>query len=212
MNKKEFTNICWMIMEKGILVIGFFLVTAYVAKYLGPSMVGDISYIYAIYQILQVISKWGSENVIFRRTSKNPESGCRCLQSSGMIRMGLMIFLSSPIEMYFYFTKDTTFLILSVAIAISSLFSVLDVYAVYYNARLMSRNNTVINSLGLIINLCLRSLIVVMALKPIWLALPILITTGIPFFLRKTTYKLYHSVQIKKKENINNTCFIMASI
>lgn len=24
MNKKEFTNICWMIMEKGILVIGFF--------------------------------------------------------------------------------------------------------------------------------------------------------------------------------------------
>ncbi|EMG1980736.1 TPA: oligosaccharide flippase family protein [Klebsiella pneumoniae] len=100
MNKKEFTNICWMIMEKGILVIGFFLVTAYVAKYLGPSMVGDISYIYAIYQILQVISKWGSENVIFRRTSKNQESGCRCLQSSGMIRMGIMIFLSSPIEMY----------------------------------------------------------------------------------------------------------------
>jgi O-antigen/teichoic acid export membrane protein len=86
-------------MEKGILVIVFF--TAYVAKYLGPSMVGDISYIYAIYQILiQVISKWGSENVIFRRTSKNQESGCRCLQSSGMIRMGIMIFLSSPIEMY----------------------------------------------------------------------------------------------------------------
>ncbi|WP_249229564.1 polysaccharide biosynthesis protein [Brenneria tiliae] len=205
MNKKTIINTMWMCSEKSITIVGFFLVTAYVVKYLGPSMVGQLAYIFSIYQIVQVVAKWGGESVIFRRTTRNPVSGCRCLQSSGTIRMGILFLLAIPIELFFYFTHDTTFFVLSLAIATGTLFNILDVYAIFYNAKLMSKYNTIINSYGLITSLLLRALIAALAWHPIWLTLPIVINTGLPLFLRRKKYNTYHSVKIKKKVITKNT-------
>ncbi|MEC5319392.1 oligosaccharide flippase family protein [Brenneria populi subsp. brevivirga] len=210
--KKIIMNTAWMVSEKSISIIGFFLVTAYVSKYLGPSMVGQLSYIFSIYQIVQAVAKWGGESVIFQRTSRNSDSGCRCLQASGTMRMGVLFLLAIPIEFFFYFTQDTTFFILSLAIAVSSLFNILDVYAIFYNAKLMSKYNTFTNCYGLIVNLSLRSLIVALACNPVWLALPIVINSGLPLFLRRRKYKTNHSVKLKKKYTTKNTFSTAVSI
>ena len=65
--------------------------TAYVSRYIGPAVVGQLAYIISIYQIVQAIAKWGGESIIFRRTSRKPSSGCCCLQTSGSIRLVFFI-------------------------------------------------------------------------------------------------------------------------
>ena len=212
MNRDTITNTIWMCSEKMISIIGFFLVTAYVSRYIGPAVVGQLAYIISIYQIVQAIAKWGGESIIFRRTSRKPSSGCCCLQTSGSIRLVFFLLLTPPVQIYFFYTHDSTFFIFSSAIAFGALFSVLDVYSIYYNARLMSKYNTIVNTYGLVTNLLLRTLIVIMVLNPIWLIIPILINTGLPYLFRRRNYKKNHAVEIKKKQSTENTSSIVVSI
>ena len=157
--------------------------TAYVSRYIGPAVVGQLAYIISIYQIVQAIAKWGGESIIFRRTSRKPSSGCCCLQTSGSIRLVFFLLLTTPVQIYFF-----------------------------YNARLMSKYNTIVNTYGLVTNLLLRTLIVIMVLNPIWLIIPILINTGLPYLFRRRNYKKNHAVEIKKKQSTENTSSIVVSI
>ena len=199
MNKDALINTLWMALEKIVLIIGYFLVSAFVARYLGPSVVGDLTYLIAVYQIVLVIAKWGSESIIFRRVSKNPQSGSRCLQATTRFRLICLLCLAVPLEFYFYISQSTLFFIFSAAVALSTLFSSLDVYAVYYNARLQSRYNTMINCCGLTCSLLLRAAAVFLILKPAWLALPIMINSGLPLLLRRMKYRRSDAVELKKK-------------
>lgn len=199
MNKDAIINTLWMVLEKIVIIVGYFLVSAFVAKYLGPAMVGQMAYLVAVYQIVQTIAKWGSESVIFRRVSKNPQSGSRCLQASMRFRLIFLLAMTIPLELYFYLSQSTLVFIFSAAIALSALFSSLDVYAVYYNARLRSRYNTAINCCGLIFSLALRAAAVLLILKPAWLALPIAINSGLPLLLRHLKYRRSDAVALKKE-------------
>lgn len=196
MNKKTLINTLWMFIEKVVLIGGFFLISAYIAKYLGPALMGQLTYLIAVYQVVQVIAKWGSDNTLFRRISKKPASGSRCLQATGGSRAIMLLLLACPIEIYVYCTQEETVFILSTAVAASSLFSTVDVYAVYYNARLMSKYNTVINSYGLIVTLLLRSAVVMLMLKSVWLVFPIIMNTAVPFLLRRNKYYKNHAVTL----------------
>ena len=64
----------------------------------------------------------------------------------------------------------------------------------------MSKYNTIVNTYGLVTNLLLRTLIVIMVLNPIWLIIPILINTGLPYLFRRRNYKKNHAVEIKKNK------------
>jgi hypothetical protein len=76
----------------------------------------------------------------------------------------------------------------------------------------MSKYNTIVNTYGLVTNLLLRTLIVIMVLNPIWLIIPILINTGLPYLFRRRNYKKNHAVEIKKKQSTENTSSIVVSI
>ena len=47
-NNKVFSNSIWMILEKIISVFGLLFVTSYVAKYIGPSNFGILTYVASI--------------------------------------------------------------------------------------------------------------------------------------------------------------------
>ncbi|HCR4082370.1 TPA: oligosaccharide flippase family protein, partial [Proteus mirabilis] len=79
MNKKILHNAIWMISEKAISIIGLFLVTSYVAKYVGPETFGIIALATATFQIVQIIAQLGNDNIIFKRVSKNNRSGIKLI-------------------------------------------------------------------------------------------------------------------------------------
>lgn len=59
-----------MMSEKVISIFGLIFVTAYVAKYVGPGVFGQISFSMSVFQITQIIAQLGSSVIIFKRISK----------------------------------------------------------------------------------------------------------------------------------------------
>ncbi|WP_369892462.1 oligosaccharide flippase family protein [Klebsiella pneumoniae subsp. pneumoniae] len=70
MQKKNIVNAFWIMSEKIISIFGLFFVTSFVAKYIGPYRFGQIALSIAIFQVVQVISQMGCDNILFKRASK----------------------------------------------------------------------------------------------------------------------------------------------
>ena len=186
---KIYTNSLWMITEKIFSIFGVIFVTAFVAKYIGPENFGKLAFSVSIFTILQTFSMYGSENIIFQKTSQNKIIGQKIIESTAIIRNIFYITISIIIIIYTYLFSDYLTFIFSLATCISIYFSLNDVYTIYFNATLQSKINTICNVIGLIISLIIRYLIPLFQLSPEWLVIPIILVTLIPYFIRKHIFK-----------------------
>ncbi|TDQ24892.1 O-antigen/teichoic acid export membrane protein [Raoultella sp. BIGb0149] len=200
MNKRVLSNSVWMMAEKLISIIGLIFVTSYVAKYVGPNIFGQIALATSIFQITQIISQLGSDVIIFKRLSKNEKSGLNLLNSTTSLRAGIYLIISIPVFIFTVWQGGGSGVYFIFACFISCFFSSLDVYSIYYNAKLMSKNNTIINAFGLVLSLVLRWAIAALKLDPIYLCLPIALTGIVPFVIRFFIF----NKNIKTKDIIKN--------
>ncbi|HCT7994917.1 TPA: oligosaccharide flippase family protein, partial [Proteus mirabilis] len=126
MNKQILHNAIWMMSEKAVSIIGLFLVTSYVARYVGPETFGIIALATAIFQVVQIIAQLGNDNIIFKRVSKNKQSGIKLIKSTFFIRSFIYITITIPLLIYFYSYKDNFTFLFSLAISIACYFSSID--------------------------------------------------------------------------------------
>lgn len=75
-------NAVWMMSEKIISIFGLIFVTSSVAKYVGPNLFGQIALSLSIFQIVQIIAQMGGGTIIFKRLSKNLNSGVLLLNAT----------------------------------------------------------------------------------------------------------------------------------
>lgn len=187
--------------EKIISIFGLIFVTSYVAKYVGPNIFGQIAFATALFQIAMVISQLGSDVIIFKRVSKKNISGIKLIQSTIYLRFIVYVIISIPIIFFSVEFKDDGFIYV-VACCLSCLFTSMDVFGIYYDARLESRKNTIVNVVGLIISLLLRWGIALLHLDPIYLSIPIVLMGFIPFIIRWMTFnneiKAYEPIKTRK--------------
>lgn len=201
---KKIQNSIWMVLEKVLSIFGLIFVTSFVAKYIGPDNFGKLTFTASIFAIIQTIAMFGLENIIFHQTIKDATKGEKLIHFSENIRSIIFYGLSSIALIYFYINMDTTIFIFSVATCISVYFALHDVYVIYFNGILKSKINTICNSIGLLIALLCRYFIADLELKIEYLSLPIILTTLIPYLIRKQIYtKRYLTAQDRfKKEHI----------
>lgn len=192
MGKKEIKNSFWMISEKIISIFGLIFVTSFVAKYVGPGIYGQIALATTLFQIVQVVAQLGSEVIIFKRVSKNSSSGVKLIHSTVSIRFLIYIIVSIPILLYFLYHSEGGSVLYVSAAAVSCLFTSLDVYSIYFDAKLQSKTNTMVNIFGLVVSLLLRALIAIFKLNPLYLCIPIILTSLIPYILRRFQFKRLH--------------------
>ncbi|WP_206753070.1 MULTISPECIES: polysaccharide biosynthesis C-terminal domain-containing protein, partial [Klebsiella] len=88
-----------------------------------------------------------------------------------------------------------------VACCLSCFFTSLDVYSVYYDARLESKKNVFVNVLGLIVSLFLRWGIAVFKLDPVFLSIPIIFTGMFPYFFRMYLFRKNLGIRASNKKN-----------
>ncbi|HCQ7076690.1 TPA: oligosaccharide flippase family protein, partial [Escherichia coli] len=202
MNKRILSNSIWMMSEKIISLFGLIFVTSFVAKYVGAEVFGQIAFATSLFQIAMIIAQLGSDVIIFKRVSKKIDSGVRLITSTIYLRAITYILIAIPIVIVSYEKNDVNALFFIIACAISCFFNAMDVFGIYYDARLESRKNTIINMLGLIISLSLRWLIAFVHLEPVYLCLPIILTGFIPCAFRWGLFRKEHqfdSIKLKHK-------------
>lgn len=190
-----------MISEKIISIFGLIFVTSFVAKYVGPSVFGQIALATTFFQIVQVVAQLGSDVIIFKRVSKNYISGVKLINSTIHLRLFVYLLVSIPILCFFYFTKDSDGFLYVLASCLACLFSSLDVYAIFYDAKLQSKKNTLVNILGLLVSLVFRWIIAFLMLNPLVLCIPIVLTSLIPLSIRYLSFRKEHKYVLVKIKN-----------
>lgn len=181
-----------MISEKVISILGLVFVTSFVAKYVGPDIYGQIAFANSLFQIIQIISLLGSDVLIFKRLSKKERSGVNLIVSTYPIRLKVYLFCSFPILTYSYFTTATDSFIYIVAVCIACLIYSLDVYNIFYDAKLKSKVNVFINIFGLCVSLFIRWCIAYFEMDPLYLCIPIVLTPLIPYFIRLLHFRMHN--------------------
>jgi len=185
---RELKNSAWMIFEKILAFLGLILVTSYVAKYIGPTLLGHIALATAIFQIIQVIAQYGSDSIIFKRVSRSPASGANLIRASTRLRAVTYALLAIPVCVYLTRHHGTETKILIMATCAALFFAALDVYSIYNNAVLNSKFNAITNAIGLLCGLTLQLIVAGIELNPGFLFAPIIATTLIPYLLRRIRF------------------------
>lgn len=182
---KILSNSLWMMLEKVISIFGLIFVTSYVAKYIGPTNFGKIALATTLFTFVQTLTWFGNQEILFKRVSKNHQSGLNYLSNTQKIRFYLFFLMSLPILFGLYIFTDLLTLIFGVATAFATYFITQDIYAVYNNAVLHSYINAIVNMVGLSIALAVRYVIVLFELEYAYLAIPIVLVTLIPYLLKR---------------------------
>lgn len=174
----------WMVLEKGIAFFGLIFVVSAVAKYLGPEVYGYLALAASVFSIVNVVARLGLDQVYFKTASKNQKNNNTLLKN--MMNMISLIYfpLSFIVLIIFYFRIESSYFIFFIATAIANYFSAIDMRSIHFNAILMSKLNVVANTIGLLVSLAIRYLIVNFQLHIQWLCIPIVIVTLLPYLLR----------------------------
>lgn len=192
---KIISNSLWMMIEKCISIFGLIFVTSYVAKYIGPSNFGKMALATTLFGFVQTLTWFGNQEILFKRVSKSPNSGLKYLFGTQNLRKMLFLICSLPILIGLYLYSDQLTLIFAIGTAIAVYFITQDIYAIYNNAVLNSYINAIVNMIGLGVALLTRYLIVLFEMDYAFLGIPIVLTTLIPFLLKK--YIFNKSQQLK---------------
>lgn len=191
-----------MMSEKTISLFGLFFVTSYVAKYVGPSVFGQIALATAIFQIVQIVAQLGGDNIIFKRVARNRISGILLMKASAYLRAGGYVLISLLVIVYFLMSNIGNDIIFIISVAIALFFSAIDVLLIYNNAILSAKINTIANIIGLFISFTVRYFIALFELNPYYLSIPIILSTLIPYLIRLAIHKK-DKYRINKKISYN---------
>lgn len=185
---KSVINSIWMMSEKLISMFGLIFVMSLVAKYIGPTNFGKLTYASSIFFIVQILAMFGLDGIIFQKTAKSKTQGEKIIAVTRILRDIIYIPVSLLVLVFIYLNMDFLTFFYSLCTAIGAYFLLHDVYSIYFNALLMSYINVFCNSIGLVLALILRYIIVELKLDIEFLGLPIIIVSLIPFLIKKILF------------------------
>lgn len=155
--KKYFFNTAWLFVDQVLrLVVGVF-VGIWVARYLGPSGFGVLSYALALISILSVLAKMGLDTLVVRDLVHEPEQIQISLGTSFWLKFGggLLTFLAAVVYVLAGNEDDVTnkaVLILGAAL----FFQAAEVTDFYFQARVQSKYISICKTLQLVLSTALK--------------------------------------------------------
>ncbi|MVZ10097.1 oligosaccharide flippase family protein, partial [Enterobacteriaceae bacterium 8376wG6] len=182
--KAIITNALWLMLERVSLSLSGIFVSIYVARYLGPAQFGALNYLLATIAIVVPLVQLGADSIIFHRVARRPPSGIRLMLASMRLRRRLFLVVALPMLIWSYFSQPPAGQLMTLLLLISAYFSIQDVYKIYYDARLQSKRNTLINNLALLLSIGLRLALVSAALPLVWFAVPYILSSAVPYLVR----------------------------
>lgn len=141
--KRYFLNTSWLFIGKIVsLFISFFLFS-YVARYLGPTNLGNLSYAQSFVFLIGILASFGIDNVLYRDFIKMKEQR-RELVGSAIFLKVILGFLTTAVTITVaYFTQTEPLLtLLIVIISLTNIFQPFSTPGLYFDAIQKSSWNT----------------------------------------------------------------------
>jgi O-antigen/teichoic acid export membrane protein len=183
----QIRNILWMFVDKAFLLVGSFVVSVMVARYLGPEQLGLISYGVALGALVIAISQWGANYTIFNTAAKNPKRSAGYIINTEKVRLILYISCYIILNIWLYFFgeySNSEFKLVSLVI-LSQIFLGMDIYQYHYNAQLKSKINAKSSIIAKLVSMTLRVVFIYSEYGAIFFVIPFFIEGYIIYKLRK---------------------------
>lgn len=194
---RRITNSLWMASEKLLQVAGVFIVTAAMARYIGPYYFGMISYFTSVLSLIYVSSTFGADPIVIKKGSVDVRRGISRSVILAITRTLCFILLSLVFLIYFLLDEKVLSLekiVFLFAVFLSQLFISIDYFSLINNFSLNSRLNTLANVIGLAVALFLRYLFIELSLPVVYFAIPIvlspLIALSLKYFSSRIRFEL----------------------
>lgn len=192
-------------MDKFFLLFGGFVVTAMVARHLGPEQMGKISYGLIFSALCTTVSQWGGSYTVFNTAVSKRGKAVTFIRSTLKTRFCIYLFTWSLSSIYLYNSLVyDDFLIVSL-VCLSGIFLGLDIYTFFFNATLKSRINAKSSMVAKSLTMLLRVGFVIKGLNVHWFILPLVIEGFIIFFLKMK--KLKSEEQLEERNAAYNEYF-----
>ena len=196
-------NSLWMVSEKGLSFFGLIFVTSLVAKYIGPSVYGELALAGTIFAIVRAVAILGIDQIYFKQASKKSYQNSQLIVNAIYIISSIYIPFSVLTLGWFYFYGSGQHTVFFVATCLAVYIGVIDIRAIHLDAILLSKYNVMANSVGILISLISRYLIVKFNLPIELLSIPIILTAFVPFVLRQLIFNAKVKLQNPKLKLIH---------
>jgi O-antigen/teichoic acid export membrane protein len=150
-------NSSWMLIEQILRILSNVFVGIYVARYLGPSDFGILSYVLAIATFLVALSRLGMDAVLVRELVQFPENKLRLLGTAFwlMAACGVISYLIVIGALYTFSEKSELSKYIAV-ISISAVFTAFSCIDYLFQSQLRAKYSTICKSAGLLITSAIK--------------------------------------------------------
>lgn len=170
--KRYFANTGWMYFEQVFAALVSFFIGAWIARYLGPTNYGSISYVIAFVGLFAFISTLGVDSILNRDLVRYPEKRDSLLGTAFFMKLvgGLIAFAGAGVGSLLI---KTTPLIRLLIIVYASYFTFqsLNVIATFFQANVWAKENARIQVMADVISAILKICLIVFGLGIFWLTL-----------------------------------------
>jgi len=193
---KYFKNTSWLFAEKIVrMAVGLF-VGIWVARYLGPSQYGELSYAMAFVGLFSSIATLGLDGIVIRELVKNEEKSGELICTAFYLKLigAALVLLVLGVAVGFTSSDDNTKLIIFI-IASSVVFQSFNVVDFYFQSKVLSKYVVYANMFGLLLSTAAKIAFLLMHAPLVafaWIVFfdSIILALGFVYlFLKKTSFE-----------------------
>ena len=186
-------NTGWLLGDKA-LRLGFgLLVGAWVARYLGPSQFGELSYVLAFVAFFQVISQLGLDSIAIRDMARDREASPAILGTVFRLRIitGILCWIAAIGSMALFRPGDLNALILTAVVSGSLVFQAADTVDLWFQSQTQSKRTVLAKTLTYVLNSLFKIGLILLKAPLLYFAIAGLIEFALAALALSFSYRMF---------------------
>src|SRR6218665_1205222 len=165
-------NSGWLVADKVFRALAAIVVSAWVARYLGPADFGKLSFILAIVAFFQVVSVLGLDGIVVRDIVKNKEEAGLILGTALAMRLlaGAFSWIGIVLAMMIIYGPGNDNMWMALFIGGSLIFQAADTVDLWFQSQTQSRRTVLVKFLAVLLSGLLRIFLIVQGASLIYFA------------------------------------------
>lgn len=160
--KKSLNNLIWLSSDKFLRSGILFILTIFVAQYLGPEKFGTLNYVLSIIGIFYIFSALGLEPIIVKKIVESKKKSNLILSTSLILRLLSSFFCYSILFILLNLLNfDQELLNYTLIIGLTLFFKSTEVFFSYFNAKLLSKKIIISQFIGLFFLVAFQTILLI---------------------------------------------------
>lgn len=202
--KRYFANTGWMFLGKMFTLLISFFVGIYIARYLGPSNYGILSYVISFVGLFSFLTSFGIDSIVSREIIKNHDRKDEIMGTGFYLKIvGSFLAIISVFVVSFFITKEIFILGLIWLFALNFIPQAFNIIEIYFQSQVLSKKVVTAQVVSNIISTILKIGCILLGKGIFWLVVISVIETSIYAMILIFSFRKFNNHIRKWKFNSN---------